>query len=127
MTNKNEVYRCEICGNIVTVLHESFGELVCCGKPMTKLNEQTSDDSMGEKHVPVADNISENLIEIKIGAIPHPMQEEHYIEFIQILSDDEVRIKYLVPGQEAKYITNFDEDFIAREYCNIHGLWSNKK
>ena len=126
MTKRNDIYRCEICGNIVTVLHESFGELVCCNKPMKKLEEQTSDEIMGEKHVPIViNNNSETTVQV--GSLPHPMTEEHYIEFIEILSEDEIRIKYLKPHETAEYKTNFTKDFIAKEYCNLHGLWSNKK
>ncbi|MDD5455817.1 MAG: desulfoferrodoxin [Candidatus Margulisbacteria bacterium] len=116
------VYKCELCGNIVEVLHSGNGELVCCGQPMVMLKEN-SVDAAREKHVPVIEKIAEGY-KVKIGSIPHPMEEKHYIEWIELLADGKAYRQYLKPGQapealfcvEAKQIT-------AREYCNLHGLW----
>ncbi|MCC6012808.1 MAG: desulfoferrodoxin [Candidatus Verstraetearchaeota archaeon] len=127
MTKKLEVYKCSICGNIVIVMHPGVGTLVCCGKPMQLLEEKTKDVGM-EKHVPVVEKTDKG-IKVKVGSIPHPMVNEHYIEWIEISKDeDEVYIKFLKPGMnpEAKFegIEKVDK---AREYCNIHGLWSYKQ
>ena len=125
MTERNEIYKCEVCGNIITVLHESFGELVCCGKPMLKLDEKTSEQNIGEKHVPVVEDF-ENTKIIKVGSQPHPMTEEHFIEFIEAIGDDELHIKFLKPNVNPEYKLTAAGNFIAKEYCNLHGLWSNK-
>lgn len=118
MTNRLELYRCEICNNLIEVLVNGEGELVCCGKPMTLLNAKGSADEGVEKHVPVIDNE-----EIRVGSVPHPMIDEHYIMFIEAISGDEVKLKFLHPGEDAKMYINFKDHIKAREYCNIHGLW----
>lgn len=122
MTQLNEIYKCEICGNIVEVLHTGAGELVCCGQPMTLLNEKTEDEGQ-EKHVPVVEKI-DNGIKVKVGSIPHPMEDSHYIEFVEILVDGKVYRKYLNPGDtpEAEFDVS-GENITARQYCNVHGLW----
>jgi superoxide reductase len=124
MTNRMQVYKCEICGNIVEVLHPGGGELVCCGKPMTLLEEKTA-DSATEKHVPVVEK-AESSTTVKVGSVPHPMEEKHYIEWIEIVTDSVVKRKYLKPGEapEAMFDCKGDVSF-AREYCNVHGLWKS--
>lgn len=122
MTQKNQIYKCPICGNIVEVLHAGGGELVCCGKPMELLVSKTDDVGL-EKHLPVVE-IFDGKITVKVGSIPHPMEEAHFIEWIEIIADDKVYKKYLKPGDEA--IAVFDltaNDVVARCFCNIHGLW----
>ena len=126
MTKKLELYRCEICGNIVQVMHESNGELVCCGKPMTLLIAHPKEDEKQEKHVPVF--INDN--EIQVGSIPHPMSEEHHIEFIETISENkqDVKIKFLNISDEPKMEINSNNNYnLAIEYCNLHGLWENNK
>ncbi len=121
MVKLNEVYKCNICGNIVEVVHASRGQLVCCGQPM-KLLEAKTEDVGKEKHLPVVE--VGNKIVVKIGEVPHPMEENHYIEWIEVVAGDKVYRKYLKPGDEAK--AEFEvvgEKFAVREYCNIHGLW----
>jgi len=124
MTQRLELYRCEICGNIVQIMHEGAGELVCCGQTMKKLEPHGIEEEKNEKHVPVF--INDN--EIQVGSEPHPMIEEHYIEFIQAVSEDKkcVETKFLEPNEEPKmhFCSNKNS---ALEYCNIHGLWKGNK
>jgi superoxide reductase len=122
MIEINQVYKCAICGNIVEVLHAGGGELVCCGQPMGLLVENTTEASL-EKHVPVIEK-KKNSVKVKIGSIPHPMEEKHYIEWIEIIADGAVQRIFLKPGDkpEAEFKTKA-EKITAREYCNIHGLW----
>ncbi|MFA5050401.1 MAG: desulfoferrodoxin [Candidatus Micrarchaeia archaeon] len=126
MTKLNEIYKCNVCGNIVELVHASIGELVCCQKPMVLLEEKTQDVG-NEKHVPLIEQ-TKNGILVKIGSIAHPMEEKHYIEFIEVLLNQKVYRKYLRPGEkpEAEFEISYSGEIIAREYCNIHGLWKNK-
>ncbi len=126
MTERLEVYKCDICGNIVEVLHSGAGELVCCGEPMTLLEVQTEAKEGKEKHVPVIEKTEKGVV-VKVGSIPHPMEEKHYIEWIQVVTDAKVMRKFLKPGEvpEAEFETA-DEIVYAREYCNIHGLWTKR-
>lgn len=122
VTQRLQIYKCEICGNIVEVLHEGVGELVCCGEPMKLFVENTVDASR-EKHVPVIER-TDRGVKVKVGSVPHPMEAKHYIEWIELIADGRAYRQFLKPGDapeatfeiEAKQIT-------AREYCNIHGLW----
>jgi len=124
MTKRLEIYKCEICGNIVEVLHEGVGELVCCGKPM-KLMVENIVDASKEKHVPVIEKV-EGGIKVKVGSVPHPMEEKHYIEWIEIIADGKVYKKFLKPGDQPEALFEIKPDKItAREYCNIHGLWKS--
>lgn len=126
MTNKLELYKCEICGNIVEVAIAGEGELVCCGQPMQLLMPGTDDSGAKEKHVPVFSHTENNGLEIRIGAEPHPMIPEHYIMFIESISPDKMCLHrhYLAPGDEPKIILEkYVDKVLAREYCNIHGLW----
>ena len=125
MTELRQIYRCNICGNIVEVVHTGVGQLVCCGQPMELLKEKTEDISL-EKHVPVIEKIG-NKVKVKVGSVPHPMEEKHYIEWIQIVADGISCRKFLKPGQkpEAEFETTARK-IDAREYCNIHGLWKAK-
>jgi len=126
MTERYEIYKCEICGNIVEVLHPGVGELVCCGQPMKLMEEQTADTST-EKHVPFLEKKDDKYV-VRIGEnTKHPMEEKHYIEMIEVMTDDDkVLRKYLSPGDEPEAVFDVDNIVIAREYCNIHGLWSKK-
>ena len=130
MTQKNQIYKCEICGNIVEVLHTGAGELVCCGQPMRLLEEKTKDEGQ-EKHLPVIEELPAKMcrgkdgVRIKIGETEHPMEEDHYIEWIEIITEDGKRgKKFLEPGEKAEveFYTRI-KVIGARAYCNIHGLW----
>jgi superoxide reductase len=127
MTNQREVYKCEICGNIVEVLHNGAGQLVCCGQPMTLMKEKIKEEG-NEKHVPIIEKNKEG-VEIKVGSIPHPMTKEHHIEWIEISTEKGESKKFLNPtdSPEAKFPVK-NTKVKSREYCNLHGLWkSNEK
>lgn len=119
---KGEVYKCNVCGNIVELLYVGGGQLVCCGQPMELLKEKTSDTGM-EKHVPVIEKTSTG-VKVKVGSVPHPMEEKHYIQWIELRTDEMVYIKYLKPGENPEAEFNVKaEKITVREYCNLHGLW----
>ncbi|MEO0083660.1 MAG: desulfoferrodoxin [candidate division WOR-3 bacterium] len=124
MTALNQIYKCKICGNIVEVLHTGGGTLVCCGQQMELLSEKTADVGL-EKHVPVIEKTATG-VKVKVGSVAHPMEEKHYIEWIQLIADGKSYRKYLKPGDAPE--AEFDikaENITAREYCNIHGLWKS--
>ncbi len=122
MAAKLEIYKCSLCGNIVEVLHGGDGELVCCGEPMKKLTENTT-DAAKEKHVPVIEKISGGYT-VKIGSVAHPMTDEHSIEWIELLADGKAYRQFLSPGDapEATFMVTATQ-VSAREHCNLHGLW----
>ena len=124
MTKQDQIYKCSICGNITEVLHESKGTLSCCGKPMDFLEENTIDAAV-EKHIPVIKKIDGGY-KVIIGEVNHPMIEKHYIEWIELLIDNQVFRRYLKSGEapEAIFHTNAT-DVIARGYCNLHGHWKS--
>ncbi|KAJ51741.1 superoxide reductase [Clostridium tetanomorphum] len=122
MTEVKQIYKCEICGNIVEVVHSGAGTLVCCGKPMVLKKENTTDGAK-EKHVPIIEKIEGGVL-VKVGEVEHPMIEEHYIEWIEVHTENKVYRKYLKPGEKPQAEFKLDEEVIAaREYCNLHGLW----
>jgi superoxide reductase len=122
MAERLQVYKCEACGNIVEVLHGGEGELVCCGAPMVLFVENTV-DAAKEKHVPVVET-AEQGIKVKVGSVPHPMEEKHYIEWVEVIVDGKVCREFLKPGDAPEAFFDLqDENVTAREYCNIHGLW----
>jgi len=122
MANYLGIYKCEICGNIVEVLYAGDGELVCCGQPMKLMVENTVDASK-EKHVPVVEKTAAG-IKVKVGSVAHPMEEKHYIEWIEAISGGKAYRSFLKPGDkpEAEFCVPA-EDVLVREYCNLHGLW----
>ena len=117
-----QVYKCEKCGNIVEVIHAGKGTLVCCGKPMELFTENSVDASK-EKHVPVVAKANGGL-KVQVGSIPHPMEEKHYIEWIEVIAGDEADRRFLNPGEspEASFCSG-GEGVTVRAYCNLHGLW----
>lgn len=122
MTKLHEIYKCNICGNIVEVLHAGMGELVCCGQPMELVKEKIEDEGL-EKHVPVIEETDSGII-VEVGSVAHPMEENHYIKWIEVIADGEVYRKFLKPGDEPKAEFEIEaENIITRAYCNIHGLW----
>ena len=124
MTQQLEIYKCDLCGNIVEVVHASDGTLVCCDQPMTLLTENTV-DAAKEKHVPVIEKTASG-IKVKVGDVAHPMEEKHYIEWIEVIADGKSYMKFLNPGEapEAEFEIAADQ-VTAREYCNVHGLWKS--
>ena len=124
MTAKKQVYRCNVCGNIVEVLHAGKGELVCCGQPMELLQEKTADVGL-EKHVPVIE-ATDRGIKVRVGDVPHPMEEKHYIEWVEVITDGDGCRRFFKPGDspEAEFEIG-PHKAVAREYCSIHGLWKS--
>ncbi len=132
MTEKNQIYKCNICGNIIEILHTGAGKLICCGEPMNLLKENTDDKSeIQEKHLPVMEKLPENICrggdgyKIKVGKVAHPMEKEHFIEWVEVQTNDgKIGKKYLKPGDpiEVDFYTKKQIHQI-RVYCNIHGLW----
>lgn len=122
MTQKLQIYKCDICGNIVEVLHQGAGQLVCCGQPMKLLVENTT-DAAKEKHVPVIEKTSEGYL-VKVGSVPHPMEEKHYIEWVELVADGRAYRHFLHPEDKPEAVFSVaGKEVYAREYCNIHGLW----
>lgn len=122
MTQVNEIYKCALCGNIAEVLHTGAGELVCCAQPMAIMAENTV-DAAKEKHVPVIEKV-DNGYKVSVGSVPHPMEEKHWIEWIELIADGKVYRQNLNPGDtpEAFFCIGASE-VTAREYCNLHGNW----
>ncbi len=122
MSSAYKIFKCEKCGNIVELLHEGPGQLVCCGEPMKQFTENTVDASK-EKHVPVIEKV-EGGYKVTVGGVLHPMEEKHYIEWIELIADDKVYRRFLSPGQSPEAFFCIEaKKVIAREYCNLHGLW----
>lgn len=127
MTNVRELYVCSICGNVVEVVNPGATSLVCCGKPMEKLEAGVQEASV-EKHVPVIESV-EGGIMVKVGSIAHPMEEKHFIRFIEVLTKDQVLRAELLPNQtpQAFFLVNASDVIEVKEYCTIHGLWKTEK
>lgn len=122
MAERLEIYKCEVCGNLVEVLHGGVGELVCCGQPMTLLKENTV-DAAKEKHVPVIEKVDSGY-KVRVGEVPHPMEEKHYIEWIELIADGKAYRQFLDPGETPEAFFAIDATQVtAREFCNVHGLW----
>ena len=122
-----KLYKCLKCGKIISVIKDSSSKLVCCDKEMLELKARSIDGAL-EKHVPVV-NINNNVIEVRVGEMEHPMIEEHYIEFIILETNKGYMIKNLEPGDKpiATFILGDKEEYVnAYAYCNLHGLWNNK-
>lgn len=124
---RRDIFKCEICGNIVGVAHVGGGELVCCGKPMIFMEEKNADSST-EKHVPVIE-ATENGVKVTVGSTLHPMVDAHYIEWIEVINGEYNQRKYLKPGDQpvAEFFVPYSDKLVAREYCNVHGNWTTKK
>ena len=122
MAKQSGIYKCAVCGNIVEVVHAGDGELVCCGQPMQLLAENTTDASR-EKHVPVIEKTPDG-VKVKVGSAAHPMEEKHYIEWIEVIADGKRCRQFLKPGQAPEAVFSVQAaEITAREYCNLHGLW----
>jgi superoxide reductase len=122
---RDDVFKCEVCGNIVQLLHSGGGTLICCGKPMVKLEENTEDEGY-EKHVPVVEK-TDNGYKVKVGDVPHPMDDDHYIQWIEIIADGVSYRQYLNPGEKPEAEFCIDAVKVtAREFCNVHGQWKSK-
>ncbi len=120
-----EVYKCEGCGNIVIAVHEGPGDLACCDTPMVLMEANTVDAAV-EKHVPVMTKDGDKIT-VKVGSVAHPMEDKHYIEWIEVMVGDTVFTKILKPGDapEAEFCAcGLSGDISVRSYCNLHGLWA---
>ncbi|MDP6380242.1 MAG: desulfoferrodoxin [Phycisphaerae bacterium] len=125
MTERLQIYKCDKCGNIVEVVHGGGGGLVCCGEKMVFLEANTV-DAAKEKHVPVIEKTAGG-VKVKVGSAAHPMEEKHYIEWIQIIADGRAYRQFLSPGDAPEATFDVDaEDITAREHCNLHGLWRSQ-
>jgi len=125
MPKRLEVYKCSICGIIAEVVHSGAGSMICCGKNMDRVTENTT-DAATEKHVPV-NELGDGTVAVKAGDVAHPMEDAHYIEWIEILVEDKVYRQYLKAGEPAQVIFNVSAATVtARAYCNLHGLWTAK-
>jgi superoxide reductase len=125
MTELKQVYKCEVCGNIVEVVHSAGGTLVCCNQPM-KLKVENTTEAATEKHVPVIEKVDGGVL-VKVGSVEHPMLDNHYIEWIEVHTENNVYRKFLKPGEKPEAFFKLDEEVLfAREYCNLHGLWTEK-
>jgi superoxide reductase len=125
MTLVNELYKCGSCGNIIEVLHNGDDELLCCGGPMVPMTEKVKDVG-NEKHVPVIERTPTG-VKVTVGSVPHPMEEKHFIEWIELLADDKVYRRTFKPGEkpQAEFCVSA-QVLSARDHCNIHGLWKSK-
>jgi superoxide reductase len=122
MAEKLQIYKCDLCGNIVEVVHGGGGELVCCGEAM-KLFVENTVDAAKEKHVPVVEKTADG-VKVKVGSVPHPMEQKHYIEWVEVIAGDKVYRAFLNPGDVPEAVFCIDAwPVVAREYCNLHGLW----
>ena len=125
MPNVFEVFKCQLCGNIVEVVHGGGAALVCCGENMTLQTENTV-DAAHEKHVPVIE-VGDGFVKVKVGSVTHPMEEKHYIEWVELLADGKVYRQFFSPGDTPEAVFNISAATLtAREFCNLHGLWSAK-
>ncbi len=126
MVSEKDVFKCDVCGNVVEVVFAGGGELVCCGKPMRLLPELTH-DAGEEKHVPVVEETDSGVL-VKVGSVAHPMEEKHFITFIEVITKSGASYrKYLTPSDkpEASFVVSKDEILAVREYCTLHGLWKS--
>ncbi|MCK4601946.1 MAG: desulfoferrodoxin [Phycisphaerae bacterium] len=125
-TQRLQVYKCEVCGNIVEMLEAGAGELICCGRPMAMKGPNTV-DAAKEKHVPVLEKCPPGL-KVSVGSVAHPMEQKHFIQWIEIIYEDgNLCRKFLKPGDAPEATFEIDAKSVtAREYCNLHGLWKSQ-
>jgi superoxide reductase len=117
-----QVYQCGLCGNMVEVIHVGGGELVCCGQPMNLLAENTT-DAATEKHVPVVEKV-EGGVKVTVGSVQHPMEENHFIEWVEVIADGKAYRQFLKPNETPEAFFPVEGTNVsAREFCNLHGLW----
>ncbi len=122
MTERLQVYKCEVCGNMIEIIHSGAGTIICCNKPMI-LQEENSADASKEKHVPVIEKVPGGY-KVKIGSIPHPMEEKHCIEWVELIADGKAYRAFLKPGDQPEAFFEIEAVSVsAKEYCNLHGLW----
>ncbi len=123
MSRRDDVYKCFACGNIVELVDPKSSKLSCCGEEM-KLQEPKTADKTTEKHVPIIE-ATEQGIKVTVGSTLHPMDEDHFIQWIEVINGDYIQRKYLKPGDApvAEFYVKYSDKLVAREYCNKHGNW----
>ena len=123
MTERFQVYKCDPCGIIAEVLDGGAGEMSCCRKPMRLLKEKT-EDAGNEKHVPVVEEVDEG-VKVKVGSVAHPMEEKHFIQWVEVIAGERTLRRFLAPGEapEATFKVKAGDIDAVREYCTLHGLW----
>ena len=122
MTKLRQIYKCDVCGNVVEVIGDGVGQLVCCGQPMALQKAKTEDEG-AEKHVPVIEKTTAGL-KVKVGSVPHPMEDNHHIEWVELITNGKTYRQRLEPGQTPEVEFGLQpEKYTVREWCNIHGLW----
>jgi superoxide reductase len=125
MTESKQIYKCNVCGNMVEVVHIGGGELVCCGQPM-ELKQEKYEEEGREKHIPMVEKTSSGVI-VRVGSVDHPMEPEHYIEWVEVTTEHRVYRKQLEPGQEPQAEFFLEAEHLSvRAYCNVHGLWKSR-
>lgn len=125
MTELNEIYKCNVCGNMVEMVHTGVGQLVCCGQPMERILA-TIEGFKPEKHIPILE-FTDNGIKVTVGTPFHPMEDAHYIEWIEVIVDGRIERKFLKPGDNpVAEFCQAGDSIMARAYCNLHGLWKDK-
>lgn len=125
MTVLREVYKCEVCGNMAEMIHTGGGQMSCCGRLM-KVTKENIEDAANEKHVPVIEKI-EGGFKIKVGEVDHPMMDKHYIEWIEVHTENKVYRKFLNPAEKPEAVFMVEEEVLyARGFCNLHGLWKSE-
>lgn len=125
MTQERDIFKCDVCGQVMEVLYKGSDKIICCGQPMKKLTANTQEASV-EKHVPVIEETKTGVL-VKVGSVAHPMEEKHYIVLIEVLTANQVLRAELKPGQkpEAEFCVKKSDILEVREYCNLHGLWKS--
>ncbi|MBN1437427.1 MAG: desulfoferrodoxin [Sedimentisphaerales bacterium] len=125
MANRLELYKCDKCGNVIEMIWGDYRHMLCCGTMMHPVEAKTA-DAKTEKHVPVIEKVPGGF-KVTVGSVPHPMEENHYIQWIEIQADGKVYTEYLKPGMAPEATFTIDaEKVTAREYCNVHGLWKGE-
>ncbi|MCP4755832.1 MAG: desulfoferrodoxin [Proteobacteria bacterium] len=126
MVERMQVYKCDLCGNTVDIAHAGGGQLACCNQPMTLMEEKNADQGV-EKHLPVVEK-ADKRIKVTVGSTAHPMEDKHFIEWIETVTGDAVSRKYLKPGDTPERSFCYKKDQLrVRAYCNLHGLWTQKE
>lgn len=125
MAQRLQLFKCEVCGHIVMVFNNGVGALTCCDQAMTRCAENTT-DAAKEKHVPVIEKTTEGY-RVNVGGVPHPMEEKHYIQWIELIAGDTMQCRFLEPGAppSAEFKTDAKAVY-AREYCNLHRYWKGE-
>ncbi len=117
-----DIYKCDKYGIIAQIMTTGAGKLVCCETSMDKMIENTT-DAAKEKHIPVVEKIG-NRLEVKVGSVNHPMNEDHFIQWVEVVGNEESFLKFLSYTDKPEAVFDLEcDEFYVRAYCNLHGLW----